>query len=377
MSNRMNRPEIDWGTTLFLTITPVVALILTPLYLTFNGINWPSIVLLVVFGAISNLSITAGYHRLMAHQSYNANVWVKIAYLFFGAGAFQGTAMKWCTDHRRHHKYVDTDNDPYNINRGFFYAHMGWLFFKDIPENRGVYAPDLKNDYWVNFQHRYYIPIAVISGFGLPTWIGWALGAPLGGLIFGGALRIVLTQQSTFLINSYCHYFGEQTYGKANSAKDSVFISFFTHGEGYHNFHHHFQADYRNGVRWYDWDPTKWFIRLLSFIGLARGLRRVPAEKILLAEIDNQSRSLVENGASADWVHRLKTQVEEAQARWQKRKTEYQAMKVSLRKSSSEKLHELRVRYQEIKLEKQRAWAEFKAAHRMWKVTFRRYQYAR
>lgn len=376
MQNRRDL-TIDWPTLLFLTITPAVAFILTPIHMAVNGVSWSLMALLIIYGGISNLSITAGYHRCLSHQSYTAGTWLKIAYLFFGASAFQGTALKWCTDHRRHHRFVDTEQDPYNINRGFFYAHMGWLFFKDTPETRGVYAPDLAKDYWIDLQHRYYVPIAIVSGFGVPTLIGYMMGAPLGGLIFGGALRIVLTQQSTFLINSYCHYFGKQTYGQANSAKDSLFISFFTHGEGYHNFHHHFQADYRNGVRWYDWDPTKWFIRLASFLGLARGLRRVPSEKILLAEIENQSRSLVDWGASADWVERLKLQVEESQRRWAQRKAEYQQFKATLKRSSSEKIQEMRVRYVRLREEMRLARQEFQRARRQWKVTFRQYEYAR
>lgn len=371
------RPEIDWPTSLFLVITPIAALVLTPIHIIWNGLSWGLILLLVIYGGVSNLSITAGYHRLFSHQSYQASLWVKLGYLFFGAGAFQGSALKWCTDHRRHHRYVDTENDPYNIRRGFFFAHMGWLFLKDRPEIRNSWAPDLARDKWISLQHKYYVPLAIFSGFGLPTFIGWAMGAPLGGLIFGGALRIVITQHTTFLINSYCHYFGKQTYGTENSAKDSLFISFFTHGEGYHNFHHHFQADYRNGIRWFDWDPTKWFIRGLSAVGLAKGLRRVPKEKIIRAQVDEQARTLLQRGANAEWVVRLRTRVEDSAVRWQALKRECVERKRQLKVASDEKIKELKIRYQDAKLQMKVARREFKLARREWKIGFRQMAYVR
>lgn len=366
--------EIDWPISIFLVVTPIVALVLTPVHLIFNGLSWPLIGLLVVYGALSNLSITAGYHRCLSHQSYTASTWLKIAYLFVGAGAFQGSAMKWCTDHRRHHRYVDTEKDPYNINRGFFFAHMGWLFWKYPPEFRDKYAPDLERDKWINLQNKYYVPLAIISGFAVPTYIGWAMGSPLGGFVFGGALRIVITQQTTFLINSYCHYFGEQTYGKANSAKDSVIVSFLTHGEGYHNFHHHFQADYRNGIRWYDWDPTKWFVRTMAFIGAAKGLRRVSADKILAAQLQEQERSLLAKGASPEWVVKLKAQVEESQRRWQEKKQELALIRARLEKEGrelmEETLEELHVRYESLKREIKAAKRDFKRAREQWQLAF-------
>ncbi|MGE0763126.1 MAG: fatty acid desaturase [Bdellovibrionales bacterium] len=373
--NTTEKPEIDWPITLFLIITPIVALVMTPILLVFNGLSWPLIGLLVVYGGLSNMSITAGYHRLLAHQSYTASLWLKLAYLFVGAGAFQGSAVKWCSDHRRHHRFVDTEEDPYNINRGFFFAHMGWLFWKYPLSKRDQFAPDLVRDKWIWFQHRYYVPLAIISGFVVPTLVGWMMGSPLGGFIFGGALRIVITQQTTFLINSYCHYFGKQTYGKANSAKDSVIVSFFTHGEGYHNFHHHFQADYRNGVRWYDWDPTKWLIRTMAFIGAARGLRRVPAEKILQAQMAEQERSLLERGVSREWVLKLKIQVEESQRRWSELKMEMVQTREKLKRDSQERMDELRARYESLRREIKIAKRDFKSAREQWHIAFRQLAY--
>lgn len=377
-STKHRELQVDWTTSLFLILTPIVALIMTPLHFVFNGLSWSLIGLLVIYGGASNLSITAGYHRLFSHQSYKAATWLNLFYLFVGAGAFQGSALKWCTDHRRHHRFVDTEKDPYNINRGFFFAHMGWLFLKDNSEFKGQYAADLARDKWVMLQHKYYVPIAIIAGFGVPTWIGWILGSPFGGLIFGGFLRIVITQHTTFLINSYCHYFGKQTYGKSNSAKDSVIVSFFTHGEGYHNFHHHFQADYRNGIRWYDWDPTKWWIRFLSFMGATKSLRRIAPEKILAAQLEEQHRNLVAKGVSHEWIEKFRARVIESRERWQQLKIEYRevklSMKMSMKVASRDRVDEFKAQYQKLKWEIKRAKLEFKLARKQWQLVLSQYQ---
>ena len=130
-------------------------------------------------------------------------------------------------------------------------------------------------DPYVMFQSRYYVPIAIITGFGLPVLAGWAMGSAWGGFVFGGFLRIVVTHHCTFFINSLCHILGRQPYSDTHSARDSFLMALFTYGEGYHNFHHEFQSDYRNGVRWYQWDPTKWSIGAMAMFGFAKKLRRV------------------------------------------------------------------------------------------------------
>jgi stearoyl-CoA desaturase (delta-9 desaturase) len=129
--------------------------------------------------------------------------------------------------------------------------------------------------------------LAVLMSFGLPTllggmWDGW-IGA-LGGFLIGGVAKVVVIQHGTFLINSACHTIGRQPYSTRCSARDSFLLALFTAGEGYHNYHHEFQHDYRNGVKPWQWDPTKWLIWILSKLGLTRDLRRVPSETILATQ---------------------------------------------------------------------------------------------
>ena len=99
-------------------------------------------------------------------------------------------------------------------------------------------------------------------------------------------------QQGTFCINSLCHMIGRQPYSTTHSARDSGVVALLTFGEGYHNYHHEFQHDYRNGVKAWQYDPTKWIIWTLSKVGLAEDLRRVPDSRIMAAELKEKSLTL-------------------------------------------------------------------------------------
>ncbi|MEO0444977.1 MAG: fatty acid desaturase, partial [Verrucomicrobiota bacterium] len=239
------------------------------------------------------LSITLGYHRLFAHRSFTASWPVRLGTLLFGACAFEDSALDWASDHRKHHKHADHDeDDPYSISRGFFWAHMGWIFFKLYPRELEN-VQDLRKDPLIMFQHRWHRAIAVLLGLVVPTLLGWWVGGlsgALGCFLLAGVTRLVAVQHCTFLINSLCHSMGNRPYDSRTSARDSWIMALFTFGEGYHNFHHSFQHDYRNGVKRWQFDPTKWAIWTLYKLGLVRDLRRVSPEKILLAEMREARR---------------------------------------------------------------------------------------
>lgn len=323
--------RLDWINTSFLILTPLIALTWTPLHLYFYGLEWNVLIFFFIYSIITSLSITGGYHRLFAHHSYQVRPWVKALYLFFGAAAFQGSALKWCSAHRDHHRYVDNEGDPYSIQKGFLYAHIGWVFFRDDPNNPNKFATDLLKDPWMVWQHKYYFYISFFVGFGIPTLIGWMMGSPLGGLLWAGVLRAVFTQHCTFLINSACHYIGTQPYTRKNSARDNFFMALFTYGEGYHNYHHKFQADYRNGIRWYHWDPTKWLISSMATLKWASNLKSVSPEEILKAKLANEEELLRERGIPEEMLSPLRLKVEEAQRQFYQMKKDYSAFKASKR----------------------------------------------
>jgi stearoyl-CoA desaturase (delta-9 desaturase) len=279
--------RINWVSSSFLIGTALLTVTALPVYLWFFGFDWFHVGMFFVMFILTGFSITAGYHRLFAHKTFEAKWPLRLMVLLFGAGAFENSVLEWTSDHRRHHKHVDHDEDPYNIQKGFFHAHMGWILFKLNAEPPLDNVPDLERDPLVRWQHRYVHVLAVLVGFVLPSvagflYDGW-VGA-LGGLLIGGVARIVATQHTTFFINSACHCMGRQPYSTKCSARDSFFLALFTLGEGYHNYHHEFQYDYRNGVKPWQWDPTKWLIWVLSKIGVTSHLRRVPSDKIAAAE---------------------------------------------------------------------------------------------
>lgn len=279
--------RINGITSSFLIGTLILTCTAVPWYLWNFGLDWFQVALFFFMLATAGFSISTGYHRLFSHIAFQASWPVRLFTLIFGAAAFENSALMWSTEHRRHHKYVDHDDDPYSISKGFFYAHIGWLLFKLNAEPPYDNVPDLLKDKLVCWQHRHVQAIAVMVSFVLPAiagffWNGWA--GALGAFLIAGVARVVVLQHCTFLINSACHVFGAQPYSEKCSARDSWFLAIFTFGEGYHNYHHEFQHDYRNGVKPWNIDPTKWIIWTLSKIGLTKNLRRVPSEKIRLAE---------------------------------------------------------------------------------------------
>jgi stearoyl-CoA desaturase (Delta-9 desaturase) len=273
---RERQPEKDWVNIVFLALTPVIGVLGTAAYAVVYGVRWwePALFLLL-FGLVS-FSVTAGYHRCFSHKAYTSHPALQACYLFFGAMALQNSALKWCADHRDHHRYVDKSWDPYNIQRGGLWAHIFWLFYKEPSERTYEDVPDLESNRLVRWQYRWNNWIGIVAGLGIPAAVGAFFGRPLGGLLWGGFLRIVVIHHTTFMVNSVAHLYGTRPYTEANSARDNALLAFVTNGEGYHNFHHKFPSDFRNGVRWYQWDPTKWLIAALRFVGLARDLRETP-----------------------------------------------------------------------------------------------------
>lgn len=294
MTLRIPFERVNWETSAFLIGTVVLTLTAVPLYLWYFGLDWFQVALFFALLMATGFSITLGYHRLFSHLAFRARSPVKLFVLIFGSAAFENSVLMWASEHRRHHKHVDHEDDPYDITKGFFHAHIGWLLFKLLPQPPFDNVADLKKDRLIMWQHRYVHLLAVLVSFVLPAilgaiWNGWA--GALGGFLIAGVARVVVVQHCTFFINSACHTIGRQPYSTRCSARDSSLMAFFTFGEGYHNYHHEFQHDYRNGVKLWHWDPTKWTIWILSRLGLTDQLRRVKPEAIRCAQLQAKTRS--------------------------------------------------------------------------------------
>jgi len=274
--------KANWFNMIFIGANTLIALIGGPWYVSLYGLSTPVVVLMVFYIYATGLSITVGYHRLFAHVTYKANALVQFLLLFFGAAAFEQSALAWSSQHRSHHQFVDNVGDPHNIKKGFFWAHMGWLIFgrHDFFYDN---VPDLVRNKMVMHQARHYALWGLTAGIVVPVLIGALMGHALGAFIFAVCVRITFVYHSTWCINSVCHMFGKPTYDPAASAKDHWLVAIVTLGEGYHSFHHRFPTDYRNGVRWYHFDPSKWIIFTLEKIGFAWDVKRTLKSRVIEA----------------------------------------------------------------------------------------------
>jgi stearoyl-CoA desaturase (delta-9 desaturase) len=310
------RPFV-WLNVWFLTVFPVLAIGGAVAYGLTVGITWREVLAALLFWVLTGLGITAGYHRLFSHRGYKAHAVVRFFYAVLGAAAIQNSVIAWCSDHRFHHKETDTDGDPYDATRGFWYSHMGWILVKGLRADRYDNVDDLRRDPILAWQDRNYLAVAIVTNFLLAGIGGLLFGRLLGMFLIAVVLRIVVVQHATFLVNSAAHKWGWQPWSKETTSRDNWFLSLFTLGEGYHNYHHRFQADYRNGPRWYNWDPTKWAIWGLSRVGLASDLHRIPVDVMLSARFEESSRSFVERLGSwgehrtAEWRTLLRKKREE------------------------------------------------------------------
>jgi stearoyl-CoA desaturase (delta-9 desaturase) len=279
------RKELNWINVVFFTCSPLAAFISVGCYLYYQGLHPGDLASFWCMLCCTGLAINAGYHHYYSHQSYECHKAVQVFYLLFGAAAIQNSALCWASNHRYHHRFLEQEGDPYNIRKGFFWAHVGWTFYKNraSPDRRFANVPDLQADRLAMWQHRYHLPIGVGVGFLFPFLFGLTYARPWGSLLWGGLLRMVLFHHITFLVNSAGHSSGSQPYSAQNSSRDNWWLTFLMFGGGYHNFHHTFPGDYRGGVAWYHWDPSKWWVWGLHRVGLTWRLHRTPRSSLLKA----------------------------------------------------------------------------------------------
>jgi len=362
-----SRPRLIVTNSLIFALTALVAVVSVPWYGLAVGFKAASWVWCVIFLFANGMSITGGYHRLWSHRAYDAHWSVRLMYMIFGTMAIQNSILVWASNHRVHHRFVDdVDKDPYASTRGFWFSHIGWML-REYPSGKTdlVNVKDLEKDPIVRFQHRHYVKLVLLTNFGLPILVGWMIGDILGTFILAGVLRLVLSHHFTFFINSLAHMWGSRPYTDENSARDNPVLALFTHGEGYHNFHHIFAHDYRNGIRWYQWDPTKWMVAIFASVGLAKNLKRTPdfqIQRSLLAMQFRRAEARLESLANRP---HLPAKVGELRARvtaeydafvamvseWARVKDQWYAeKKLAIHRRLAEIEHELRMQRKRVRL---------------------------
>jgi len=333
----------------------ILTIIYFPYYIYKNGIVWQEPVLFIIGWVFSGMGITIGYHRYFSHKTFKTSPFIEWILMICGTMGLQNKIVNWCSDHRRHHKKLDTMDDPYSIKEGFFHAHIGWVIKKGNENISGV--SDLTKKSCVKFQSKFYWTLAIILCFVIPCIIGFIFNRPLGGLLWGGVVRVVLVHHFTFFINSFCHYIGKRNYDLNTTARDSWVMAFLTFGEGYHNYHHKFQWDYRNGIKWYNFDPSKWIIKILSYFKVTYNLKQVSSPEIFKAQIntindkiEKLSKNIKIDQILNDKITKITTNAFKKIESWESLEKRYKKIKNMSKKKYKNVFYKKRIKYFELEL---------------------------
>lgn len=257
-----------------------------------NGVSTTALVLLAVFFYWTFIGITVGYHRHFTHRSFQSPALVRFLLGVAGSMACQGPVNYWVSNHRRHHMFTDKDQDIHSPHvfrsrrlqfwSGFWHSHVAWTFNHQI-SNTAVAAPDLLRDpvarrinatYYLWVALGFLLP-AAIGGFMAQSWYG-----ALEGLLWGGAVRLVLTYHWINTITSLAHMFGYQDFDNGDQSRNNLWLSIPTMGESWHNNHHSFPGSAAFGLRWWQIDLGLYVIYGLRLFGLAHDIKRPPSRLI-------------------------------------------------------------------------------------------------
>jgi stearoyl-CoA desaturase (delta-9 desaturase) len=230
--------------------------------------NWPAFAVFLFLNWVTlGLGVTLGYHRLLSHRSFKATKGLEHFLSLCGALAAQGGPMKWVSTHRVHHAFSDRPQDPHSPRRGFWWAHMGWLFaydeILDHPTDHWRYAPEIAADPVHRFISDRNILLQIALGLILFMLGGWPF------VVWGIFVRIVFCWHCTWFVNSICHIWGYQNYDTGEDSKNNPWLALLTYGDGWHNNHHAYPTSAAHGLRWWEFDIGYWTIRLFTRLGLS------------------------------------------------------------------------------------------------------------
>jgi stearoyl-CoA desaturase (Delta-9 desaturase) len=284
------RDRIITGT---ITAVPFAALFVVGWQVWNDLLHWGDIVVLATCYVLTGLGVTVGFHRHLTHRAFKAKRWVRGLLAILGSAAIEGPVISWVADHRKHHAFADVAGDPHSPHvdhgvglkgalRGLLHAHVGWLFIHTHRGNKERYAPDLMKDpliRWIDRTFVLWVAVGLLFPFALGGLIGGSLDAALTGLLWGGAVRILVVHHVTYSINSLCHFFGKQAFDTGDESRNLAWLSFFTFGEAWHNNHHAFPTSYEHGMHRWQFDPSRWVIRGLEKMGLVWDVVRISPER--------------------------------------------------------------------------------------------------
>jgi stearoyl-CoA desaturase (delta-9 desaturase) len=243
-----------------------------------TGVSWSSIVLCVVLYWLRIFAVGAGYHRYFSHRSYATSRIFQFALAFLSQSTAQKSVLWWAAKHRHHHLFSDMAQDVHSPRQtGFFYSHVGWIFARHHAKTDLVKVADFARYPELMWLHRLELAPAIVLALICLAIDGWE------GLVVGFFWSTVLLYHATFCINSLAHVMGRKRYVTGDDSRNNWLLAFFTMGEGWHNNHHACQSSVRQGFRWWEFDPTFYILKLLSWLRVVWDLK-APAQIILRNE---------------------------------------------------------------------------------------------
>jgi stearoyl-CoA desaturase (Delta-9 desaturase) len=270
------------------TVVPFLALFLVAWQVWGSWLHWSDVIVFALVYIPCGLGVTVGFHRLFTHRSFKAKPWVRGMFGVFGSAAIEGPVISWVADHRKHHAFSDKEGDPHSphahdgVIRGLFHAHVGWLFIHTERANRQRYAPDLMKDPVIAWIDKTFV-LWVVAGLAVPFGLGWLIGGSLAtaltGLLWGGAVRMLVLHHVTYSINSLCHFFGRTRFEVDDHSRNLAWLAPFSLGESWHHNHHAFPTSAHHGLRWYEVDISSMVIRAMRRLGLVWDVVEISPER--------------------------------------------------------------------------------------------------
>jgi stearoyl-CoA desaturase (delta-9 desaturase) len=271
------------------TVVPFLALFVVAWQVWGSWLHWSDIAVFFITYIPIGLGVTVGFHRLFTHRSFTAKPPVRATFAILGSAAIEGPIISWVADHRKHHAFSDKPGDPHSphdheggVLRGLLHAHVGWLFIHTERANRQRYAPDLIKDPVISWVDRTFV-LWVFAGLAFPFALGWLIGgtiqSALTGLLWGGAVRMLVLHHVTYSINSLCHFFGRRRFEVDDESRNLAWLSVFSFGESWHHNHHAFPTSAAHGLKWYEFDVSAQVIRGMKRLGWVTEVVEISPER--------------------------------------------------------------------------------------------------
>ncbi|WP_426690683.1 acyl-CoA desaturase [Rhodanobacter ginsengiterrae] len=272
--------RIDW-----LRAAPFIAMHLACLGVIWVGVSPIALIVAAALYALRMFAITGFYHRYFAHRTFHTSRAVQFVFATIGASCVQRGPLWWAAHHRHHHRHADTVRDPHSPGvHGFLWSHVGWFLTPRHFRTDLSRVPDLAKYPELRWLDRYDIAIPLllaVTMYGLGALlrdVAPQLGTSGGQmLVWGFFVSTIVLFHATVTINSLAHRFGKRRFETKDDSRNNLWLALLTFGEGWHNNHHFFPGSSRQGFRWWEVDLTWYGLKLMSMLGLVRGLKPVPA----------------------------------------------------------------------------------------------------